>query len=161
MQSLNSRLLAPLVLFLMVFVLPAASVQAAELDLSTPQKATVAWIKSIANDDRESFLAVSSTYGQVGEFYADIGTPLGFSVIRQMFRESFGSDAGVRVLIALLDALEEMLPVLYVADNVAIVQFDPLTEKDSVGTITVLEDGKWKVSVLLPSINVSFYESFL
>lgn len=161
MQSLSSRLLVPLVLFLMVFVLPAASVQAAELDLSTPQKAAIAWLKSIANDDKENFLAVSSTYGKVGEFYADIGSPLGFSVIRRMFRESLGGDAGVRVLIALLEALEEMLPVLYVADDVAIVQFDPLTEIDSAGAITVLEDGKWKVSVLLPSINVSFYKSFL
>lgn len=134
--------------------------QASAADFPTPQSAVVAWLKALVSGDRSLFIAVSSTYGKVGDFYHDAGTPLGFYFLQEMIKESMG-DVHPEVYITLLQAMESQLPVLYVADNVAIVELNPFTKDGGWGIITVREDKDWKVSVLLDYVEVSIYQSFL
>lgn len=85
---------------------------------------------------------------------------MGFYFLQEIINESMG-DVRPEVYITLLQAMESQLPVLYVADNVAIVELNPFTKDGGWGIITVREDKDWKVSVLLDYVEVSIYQSFL
>src|SRR5690606_12127468 len=99
-------------------------------------------------------------YGKVGDFYHDSGTPLVFYFLQEIFKESMG-DVRPEVYVTLLQAIESQLPVLYIADNVAIVELNPFAEDGGMGIITVREDKDWKVSVILDYVEASIYQSFL